>query len=41
MAEKVENEGRFKYYFVALAASIDALNYRSPIVSIDGPVMKN
>ncbi|TYK10904.1 uncharacterized protein E5676_scaffold231G00820 [Cucumis melo var. makuwa] len=34
------DEGRFKFYFMALAASIDAWNYCVPVISVDGVAMK-
>ena len=40
-AEKSDDEGRFKFYFMALATSIDAWNYCVPIISVDGAVLKN
>lgn len=38
---KAGEEGRFKYYFVTLDASLDAWNLYLPIVSVDGASMKN
>ncbi|KAA0037178.1 uncharacterized protein E5676_scaffold832G00840 [Cucumis melo var. makuwa] len=38
--EEADDEGRFKFYFMALAASIDAWNYCVPVISVDGAVMK-
>ncbi|KAA0066503.1 uncharacterized protein E5676_scaffold572G00320 [Cucumis melo var. makuwa] len=40
-AEEANDEGRFKFYLMALAASIDAWNYCVPVISVDGAVMKN
>ncbi|TYK22587.1 uncharacterized protein E5676_scaffold195G00040 [Cucumis melo var. makuwa] len=40
-AEEADDEGRFKFYFMALAASIDAWNYCVPVISVDGAAMKN
>ncbi|KAA0047595.1 uncharacterized protein E6C27_scaffold115G00630 [Cucumis melo var. makuwa] len=40
-AEEVDDEGWFKFYFMALAASIDAWNYCVPVISVDGAAMKN
>ncbi|KAA0048344.1 protein FAR-RED ELONGATED HYPOCOTYL 3-like [Cucumis melo var. makuwa] len=40
-AEEADNEGRFKFYFMALAASIDAWNYCIPVISVDGAAMEN
>ncbi|KAA0046139.1 uncharacterized protein E6C27_scaffold157G00790 [Cucumis melo var. makuwa] len=40
-AEEADDEGRFKFYFMALATSIDAWNYCVPIISVDGIAMKN
>ncbi|KAA0038035.1 uncharacterized protein E5676_scaffold237G001590 [Cucumis melo var. makuwa] len=40
-AEEADDEGRFKFYFMALAASIDAWNYCVPIIFVDGAAMKN
>ncbi|KAA0037393.1 uncharacterized protein E5676_scaffold85G00290 [Cucumis melo var. makuwa] len=40
-AEEVDDEGRFKFYFVALAASSDAWNYCVPVIFVDGAAMKN
>ncbi|TYK23824.1 protein FAR1-RELATED SEQUENCE 4-like [Cucumis melo var. makuwa] len=39
--EEADDEGRFKFYFMALATSIDAWNYCVPIISVDGIAMKN
>ncbi|TYK08019.1 uncharacterized protein E5676_scaffold265G001640 [Cucumis melo var. makuwa] len=39
--EEADDEGRFKFYFMALAASIDAWNYCVPVISVDGAAMKN
>ncbi|KAA0067552.1 protein FAR1-RELATED SEQUENCE 2-like [Cucumis melo var. makuwa] len=40
-AEEADDEGRFKFYFMALVASIDAWNYGVPVISVDGAAMKN
>ncbi|KAA0035220.1 protein FAR1-RELATED SEQUENCE 2-like [Cucumis melo var. makuwa] len=40
-AEEVDDEGRFKFYFMALAASIDKWNYCVPVISVDGALKKN
>ncbi|KAA0037807.1 protein FAR-RED ELONGATED HYPOCOTYL 3-like [Cucumis melo var. makuwa] len=40
-AEEADDEGRFKFYFMALAASIDAWNYCVQVISVDGAAMKN
>ncbi|KAA0051564.1 protein FAR1-RELATED SEQUENCE 4-like [Cucumis melo var. makuwa] len=40
-AEEADDEGRFKFYFMALAASIDAWNYCVPVISVNGAAMKN
>ena len=40
-AEEVNDEGRFKYYFMAFTASIDAWNCCLPVISVDGAGMKN
>ncbi|KAA0061274.1 uncharacterized protein E6C27_scaffold455G001170 [Cucumis melo var. makuwa] len=40
-AEEADDEGRFKFYFMALAASIDAWNYCVLVISVDGAAMKN
>ncbi|KAA0048516.1 protein FAR1-RELATED SEQUENCE 4-like [Cucumis melo var. makuwa] len=39
--EEADDEGRFKFYFMALATSIDAWNYCVPVISVDGAAMKN
>lgn len=39
--EEVAEKGMFKYYFVPLTASLHALNYCLPIISVDGTFMKN
>ncbi|XP_050944055.1 uncharacterized protein LOC127150391 [Cucumis melo] len=40
-AEEADDEGRFKFYFMALAASIDAWNYCIQVISVDGATMEN
>ncbi|KAA0066892.1 protein FAR1-RELATED SEQUENCE 4-like [Cucumis melo var. makuwa] len=40
-AEETNDEGWFKFYFMALAASIDAWNYCVPIIYVDGAAIKN
>ncbi|KAA0035988.1 protein FAR1-RELATED SEQUENCE 2-like [Cucumis melo var. makuwa] len=40
-AEEADDEGRFKFYFMTLAASIDAWSYCVPVISVDGVAMKN
>ncbi|KAA0052103.1 mutator-like transposase [Cucumis melo var. makuwa] len=39
--EEADDDGQFKFYFMALAASIDAWNYYVPVTSVDGAVIKN
>ena len=41
MVEEADDECRFKFYFMALAASIDAWNYCVPVILVDGAAMKN
>ncbi|KAA0046007.1 protein FAR1-RELATED SEQUENCE 4-like [Cucumis melo var. makuwa] len=40
-AEEADDEGRFKFYFMALAASIDAWNYCVLVILVYGATMKN
>ncbi|TYK09765.1 uncharacterized protein E5676_scaffold127G00490 [Cucumis melo var. makuwa] len=35
-AKEADDECRFRFYFMALAASIDAWNYCIPVISVDG-----
>ncbi|KAA0042312.1 protein FAR-RED ELONGATED HYPOCOTYL 3-like [Cucumis melo var. makuwa] len=39
--QEADDKGRFKFYFMELAASIDAWNYCVPVISVDGAAMKN
>lgn len=39
-AEEADDEGRFKYDFMALVVSIDAWNYCLPLISANGASMK-
>ncbi|KAA0042305.1 uncharacterized protein E6C27_scaffold824G001020 [Cucumis melo var. makuwa] len=40
-AEEADDKGRFKFYFMGLAASIDAWNSYVPVISVDGAAIKN
>ena len=40
-AHDVNDDGTFKYYFMAHVASIHAYEYSFPIISVDGATLKN
>ena len=39
--EELDDEGQFKFYFMALSTSIDAWNYCVSVISVDGAMLKN
>ena len=39
--EESNDEGQFKFYFMTLAALVDAWNYCVPIILVDGVALKN